>query len=363
MAAPKKAKVSRDEPFEFLKALEETPSVSGFEQPAMALIRQRMKPFAEEIWTDVHGNTVAALNPKGRPRVMLAGHCDQIGLIVRHITDDGYLYFGAVGGIDPTVLPGTRVTIHTKQGPVEGVIGRKPIHLMKPEERGQAKIELQDLWIDIGAASKAEAVKRVSIADPVTYRLGMVRLGKDYITSPGLDNKVGAFVVMEALRLAAGKKLKCGLFAVATVQEELGLRGARTSCYNIDPEVGIAVDVTHATDNPGADKRLAGDTALGKGPVIERGANINPVLGELFIETARKAKIPYQIDAAPGATGTDANAIQISRSGVATGLISIPNRYMHTQVEVVSFTDLENCAKLIAETIARIDAKMSFIPT
>ncbi|MBI4581775.1 MAG: M42 family metallopeptidase [Planctomycetes bacterium] len=348
--------------FEFLKALEETPSVSGFEQPAMAVIRERLKPLADSIETDVHGNLIVAVNAKGSPRVMLAGHCDQIGLMVRMVNDEGYIYFNAVGGVDPTVLPGTRVTVQTKKGPVPGVIGRKPVHLMKPEERGQAKIELQDLWIDIGAKNKADALKHVSIADPVTYRLGMDRLGSNCITSPGLDDKVGAFVVMEAARLAAGKKLNCALFAVATVQEEIGLRGARTSCYGIDPLVGIAVDVTHATDNPGADKRISGDVALGKGPVIERGPNINPIVGELLTETARKAKIPHQIDAAAGATGTDANAIQVSRSGVAAGLVSIPNRYMHTQVEVVSLTDLENAAKLLAETVARIDAKTSFIP-
>lgn len=352
----------RPESFEFLKAMEETPSVSGFEQPVGRVIRKWMKPFADEITTDLHGNTIVALNPKGKPRVMLAGHYDQIGLMVKWVNDEGYIYFGTVGGIDPTVLPGSRVTIHTRNGPVEGVIGRKPIHLMKPEERGQAKIEIQDLWIDIGAPNRKAALKRVSIADPVTYRLGMERLGEDFVTSPGLDDKVGAYVVMEALRLASKRSLKCALYAVATVQEELGLRGARTSCYGIDPLVGIAVDVTHATDNPGADKKIAGDVALGKGPVIDLGANINPVLGELFIETARRKKIPYQLAAAPGATGTDANAIQISRAGVAAGLIGIPNRYMHTQVEVVSLADLDNAAQLIAETVARIDAKTDFTP-
>lgn len=352
----------RDESFKFLKTMEETPSVSGFEQPVGRIIRKRMKPFADEITTDVHGNTIVGLNPKGKPRVMLAGHYDQIGLMVRHVADEGYIYFSAVGGIDATVLPGSAVTVHSRKGPVPGVIGRKPIHLMKQEERNQAKIEFQDLWIDIGAPSKAEALKRVSIADPVTYRLGLERLGDDLIASPGLDNKVGAFVVMEALRLAKERRIKCALYSVATVQEEIGLRGARTSCYGIDPLVGIAVDVTHATDNPGADKRIAGDIALGKGPVIDLGANINPALGELLIAAAKAEKIPYQIGAAPGATGTDANAIQISRAGVAAGLISIPNRYMHTPVEVVSLTDLENAAKLLAAALARIDAKTSFIP-
>ncbi len=352
----------RTEPFDFLKQMEETPSVTGFEQPVARIVRKRMEPFADQITTDVHGNVIVALNPQGKPRVMLAGHCDQIGLMVRHIDDQGFIYFSAVGGIDAGVLPGSRMTVHTKKGPVEGVIGRKPIHLMKEEERNKAKIELTDLWLDIGAKDKAAASKLVSVADPISYKLGMERIGPDLITSPGLDNKVGTFVVMEALRLASEKSLKCALFAVATVQEEIGLRGARTSCYGLDPLVGIASDVTHATDNPGADKKVAGDIALGKGAVIDLGANINPILGELFIDTAKKKKIRHQLSAAPNATGTDANVIQISRSGVATGLISIPNRYMHTQVEVCSLTDLDACAALIAETVARIDAKTSFIP-
>jgi len=352
----------RKQSYDFLKAMLETPSVSGFEQPVARLIHKRMKRVADGIETDVHGNTIVALNPKGSPRVMLAGHYDQIGLMVRHINDEGFLHFSAVGGIDPTVLPGSRVTIHTRKGRVEGVIGRKPIHLMKQEERGQGKVELTDLWIDIGAKKKAEAKKKVSVADPITYRLGVERLGNDLITSPGMDDKVGCFVVMEALRLAVAKKLKCALYAVATVQEELGLRGARTSCFGIDPAVGIAVDVTHATDNPGADKRVAGDIAIGSGAVIDRGANINPVLGDLLIETAKRKKIAYQLSAAPGATGTDANAMQISRSGVAAALVSIPNRYMHTQVEVVGLKDIEASAKLLAETVARIGPRTNFVP-
>jgi len=350
------------EPFKFLKALQETPSVSGFEQPVGRIIRKRMKPFADKITTDVHGNTICILNPKGSPRIMLAGHCDQIGLMIQHISEEGFLHFSSVGGIDATVLPGLRVTIHTAKGPVEGVIGRKPIHLMKEAERNQGKIELTDLWIDIGVKDKKEAQKMVSVADPVSFKLGLQRIGKDCITSPGLDDKVGSFVVMEALRYVSRKKPKCALFAVATVQEELGLRGARTSCYGLDPQVGIAVDVTHATDNPGADKRQVGEITLGKGAVIERGANINHVLGDLLIDTAKKNKIPYQLRAAPTATGTDANVIQISRSGVAAALISVPNRYMHTPVEVCNLSDLDHCAKLLAETITRIDEKMSFIP-
>jgi endoglucanase len=354
----------RPESFEFLKQIEETPSVSGFEQPVARIVRKRMAKIADDVQTDVHGNVIVSANPKGSPRVMLAGHMDQIGLMVNYINDEGYIYFEAVGGIDNTVLPGSMLTIHTKNGPVNGVIGRKPIHLMKPEERNQGKVERTDLWIDIGTKNKAETLKLVSIGDPVTYELGLRKIGDDYIASPGLDNKVGTWVVMEALRIAkeSKQKLKCAVFSVATVQEEIGLRGARTSCYMLDPQVGIAVDVTHATDNPGADKKVAGECKLGGGAVIERGANINPMLFDLMVDAAAKKKLKYQIAAAPAGTGTDANAMQLSRCGLAAGLISIPNRYMHTQVEMCSLSDLQTCAEVLAETLLRIDSKTKFIP-
>lgn len=349
--------------FEFLKQIEETPSVSGYEQPVARIVRSRMRRFADSVETDVHGNVIVAANTKAPVRVMLAGHMDQIGLMVHYVSDDGFIYFKPVGGIDASVLPGSRVTIHGKSGPVEGVIGRKPIHLMKQEERNSGKIEMDSLWIDIGATKRDEVLSKVAIGDVATYRLGMVKLGNELIASPGLDNKVGTFVVMEALRLAVeSKRLKCALYAVATVQEEIGLRGARTSCFGVDPHVGIAVDVTHASDNPGVDKKLAGDLKLNGGAVLDRGPNINPVLFDLLLDTARQKKIPHQVAAAPSATGTDANAMQVSRAGIAAGLVSIPNRYMHTQVEVCSLQDLEACAKLLAETVLRIDGKSDFTP-
>jgi len=354
-------KTLRKESYDFLKALQETPSPSGFEQPVQRIVRKRMKPFAGSIETDVHGNVIVGLNPKGSPRVMLAGHCDQIGLMVNYIDDNGYIFVLPIGGIDPTVLPGSRVVVHTKHGPIDAVIGRKPVHVLKPEERG-VKLELRELWVDIGAKNKKETEQVVSIGDPITFRLEMVHLGNDLVTSPAFDNKCGTFVVMEALRLCSIKRIKCALFAVSTVQEEVGLRGARTSCYGVDPQVGIAVDVTHATDYPDIDKRINGDIKIGGGPVISTGANINPPLESLLVKTAKARRISFQMEAAPGGTGTDANAIQLSRSGVATALVSIPNRYMHTPVEVVSLSDLEAAARLIAETVASINGRTNFIP-
>ncbi|NPV47334.1 MAG: M42 family metallopeptidase [Armatimonadetes bacterium] len=352
----------RQQSLSFLQSLIETPSPSGFEQPVQRLVRDYATQFADEVSTDVHGNVIAVKNPGGYPRVMLAGHCDQIGMMVTHITDDGYVYFAAVGGIDAAVMPGLPVCIHTRDGCVPGVIGRKAIHLLKPEERDKAKHDLGELWIDIGAKNKEEAGKLVRVGDPATFALTFQPLQQDLVAGPGFDDKVGSFVVMEALRLLSGKKLKCAVYAVSTVQEELGLRGARTSAYGIDPQVGIAVDVTHATDYPGADAKRTGEAKLGLGPTIARGPNINPPLRELLETAATAKKLPWQPEPEPGATGTDANAIQISRAGVAAALVAIPNRYMHTPVEVVSLADLENAAKIIAETCLRITPQTSFIP-
>ncbi len=351
----------RKEPYGFLKAIQETPSPSGFEQPVQRIIRKRMKPFADSIATDVHGNVIVGLNLKGSPRVMLAGHCDQIGMMVKYIDDNGYIFFAQIGGIDPSVLPGSRVVVHTQHGVVDGVIGRKPVHVLKPEERG-AKVELRELWVDIGTKDKKETERVISVGDPITFRLELVPLGGDRITSPAFDNKCGTFVVMEALRLCSVRKIKCALYAVSTVQEEIGLRGARTSCFGIDPQVGIAVDVTHATDYPDIDKRVTGDIKVGAGPTICRGPNINPALETLLVKAAKAKRIAVQMEAAPGATPTDANAIQLTRAGVAAALIGIPNRYMHTQVEIVSLSDLEAAARLIAETVAKIDGRTRFIP-
>lgn len=348
------------EPFAFLKAIEETPSPSGFEQPVQRLIAKRMKPFADVIRTDVHGNLIVGLNPEGSPRVMLAGHTDQIGLMVKYIDENGYIFCVQIGGIDASVMPGSRVTVHATGGPIDGIIGRKPVHLMKAEERGQ-KSELRDMWVDLGLPMK-DVKKLVSVGDPITFRLGLDKLGKDYITSPGLDNKAGAWVVMEALRRVSSRKIGCALFAVATVQEEIGVRGATTAGYGVDPDVGIAVDVTHATDYPDLDKRTAGDVKMAAGPTITVGANCNPRLTELLISTAKAKRIPYQLEGHPSATGTDARAIQTTRGGVATALVSIPNRYMHTQVEMCNLTDLENAAKLLAETVAKITRRTNFTP-
>ncbi len=350
---------------DFLFRLLETPSPSGFETEIQQVVKKRASRFADEVEIDVHGNLIAVVNPSGKLRVMLAGHCDQIGMMVTHIDDKGYIYFGPIGGLDPTVIPGSRVSIHTRRGLVVGVIGNKPIHLLPESERGK-RLELRHLWIDIGAKNGDEAKARVRIGDPITYQLGASRLGKTAITSPGCDDRVGTFVVMEALRLFSekrqAKKSQVALFAVSTVQEELGLRGARTASYGIDPAAGIAVDVAHASDNPGAEAKEIGTVKLGAGPTIARGANINPVLEKLLVDTAERLKIAYQPLGMPLASGTDANVMQVNRKGVAAALVGIPNRYMHTQVEVVDLRDLELAVRLVGETALAMTPNMNFVP-
>ena len=347
---------------EFFKNLLETPSPSGYESRLQEVVRDYAAGFADEVRTDLHGNLILAKNPESPLRVMLAGHCDQIGLIVQHVDDDGFLYVQPIGGWDPEVLIGQRMTVWTKDGPIPGVIARKPIHLLTEEERKQVP-KMKDLWLDIGAAGKDDAAKLVRIGDAVTVELAYRELQNKLAASPAMDDKAGCWVVIEALRRAGKrKKMKCGLYAVSTVQEELGLRGARTSAFGIDPQIGVAVDVTHATDCPTIEKKEEGDVRLGKGPVIHRGPNMNPKVVDRLIQAADDHKITYQLAASGKATGTDANAIQINRSGVATGLVSIPNRYMHSPVEVISLDDIDRAADLLARFAEAIDPAADFTP-
>lgn len=347
----------------FLKQLLETPSPSGYERPIQGVVRKWAAEYADEVRTDRHGS-VHALRKAGRTsaqRVMLAGHCDQIGLMVQHIDENGYLYVQPIGGWDMQILLGQHLTVWTRNGPVPGVLSRKAPHLLTNEERNKVP-QFHDVWIDIGAKDKKEAAELVEIGDPATIALGYRPMRNNLASSPAMDDKVGLWTVMEALRLLHGKTLEADVYSVSTVQEEIGLRGAATSAYGIHPTVGIAVDVCHATDTPGTDKKQVGEVKLGLGPVLFRGANINPRVFELLHATAKKHEIPVQICGAPKATGTDANAMQLSRGGVATGLVGIPNRYMHSPVEMVSLDDLDNAARLLAEFCLAIKADSDWTP-
>jgi endoglucanase len=349
------------EALDFFKRILETPSPSGYEATIQRVVSEYAAKFADSVTTDVHGNVVAVRNAGAPLRVMLAGHCDQIGLVVAHIDTEGFLYVQPVGGWDPQVLIGQRMTVWTAAGPVFGVIARKPIHLLTEEERKQVP-KLKDLWLDIGAANKEEAEKLARVGDPVTVELGFRPMQNQRAASPAMDDKCGLWVVLEALRRIDKARLNCAVFAVSTVQEEVGLRGAKTSAFGIDPHVGIAVDVTHATDCPTIDKKQEGDISLGRGPVIFRGPNMNPRVVERLLDAAADNEIPYQLAASGRATPTDANSIQINRAGVATGLVSIPNRYMHSPVEMISLDDLDRAADLLARFCEGLHREASFIP-
>jgi endoglucanase len=345
----------------FFLNLLNTPSASGYEKPVQDVVRAWAKPLADEVRTDRHGNVIAARHPGGSPRIMLAGHCDQIALMVQHIDDNGYLYVQPIGGWDMQILLGQNLTVWTREGPVAGVVSRKAPHLLTNDERSKVP-QFTDVWVDIGARDRKEVEALVTAGDPVTFALGSRELRNNLVTGPGLDDKVGVWTVMEVLRLLHGKPLQAAVFCVSTVQEEIGLRGATTSAHGIHPAVGIAVDVCHATDTPGNDKKQLGDTKLGAGPVVFRGPNINPRVLERLQDAARAHEVPIQVRGTPRATGTDANAIQLSREGVATGLIGIPNRYMHSPVEVVCLDDLKHAARLLAEFCLSVTPQADWVP-
>lgn len=350
-----------DTSHQFLKNILESPSPSGFERPVQDVVREWAKNHADEVRTDSHGNVHAIRNPTGSPRIMLAGHCDQIGLMVQHLDDNGFLYVQPIGGWDVQILLGQRLTVWGKTGPIPGVLSRKPPHLMQSEERNKVP-QFPDLWVDIGAKNADEAKELVTHGDPVTFELGYTDLRNNLASAPGMDDKVGLWTVMETLRLLEDVSLSACVISVSTVQEEIGLRGARTAAHSINPDIGIAVDVCHASDTPGSEQKQIGDTRLGNGPVLFRGPNINPRVHEKLVEQAHEHDIPTQVRGAPRATGTDANAIQLTREGVATALVGIPNRYMHSPVEVISLEDLDHAARLLAAFCRSVPEDMDCTP-
>lgn len=352
----------RKEDRSFLKLMLETPSVTGTEVAVAELVRERLAPTADEIETDVMGSVHARLKGTGTgPSVMLAAHMDEIGLMVTYINDDGYLSVSAVGGIDAAILPGMRVDVHTAEGPLRGVVARKPIHLIEPDER-KAVTPIDKLVIDLGMPGK-KVKKKVRIGDIMTFGVGFERFGSGMAVSRSFDDKAGVWVAVRTLEeIAKAGRGKGDFICAATVQEEIGVRGGQTSAHSVNPDVGIAFDVTHATDYPGIDKAKHGSIVCGGGPVIARGPNINPTIFELLVAAAEAEGLPYQIEAEPGVTGTDARAIQVARGGRATGLISAPVRYMHTPTEVIDLDDLDATVKLATRFVLDLGENATFVP-
>lgn len=350
-----------DESLSFLRQLLDAPSPSGYERPIQEVVRKFAADFADDVQTDWHGNVIAAVNPGGFPKIMLAGHCDQIGLLVKHIDDRGFLWVQAIGGWDPQVLLGQSVEVWTKSGPHPGVIARKPIHLLTADER-KVVPEVRNLWVDLGVRNGEEARELVAIGDPITVGRGFRELRNGLASAASMDNKVGVWTVMTAAKRAAERNPQAAIFAVSTVQEEIGLRGVQTSAHRIAPHLGIVVDVTHATDCPTIDENQYGRVKLGMGPVVYRGPNVNhEVLSRLQAE-ARAAEIPVQLNSIATPASNDAAQLQLAGAGVAVGLVCIPNRYMHSPVEMVSLHDLDHAAELIARFCSSVTPQCDFTP-
>jgi endoglucanase len=349
-----------DEAIAFLKRLLDTPGPSGFESAPAAIWRDEAAKFAK-VRGDVAGNSIAEVNPGGSPTIMLAGHIDEIGVIVTYIDDDGYAYISPIGGWDPQVLVAQRIRFMGRDGDVFGVIGKKPIHLMKTEEREKVS-KMTDMWVDIGATSKKEALKRLSVGDPGVIDSRTMEFPNKRIVSRSIDDRIGAFIVLEALKRYARKPGSAHVVAVATTQEEIGYRGggAGVCATCLGPQMAIVVDVTFATDHPQVEKKEVGEAKIGGGPVLTRGSIISPVVFSLLRDICEKKKMPYSVHAAGRETSTDADAIHIAREGVATALVSVPNRYMHSPNEMISLKDVDAIADLLAEACRSVSSKTDF---
>lgn len=347
----------------FLKRLVTSPSPSGFEQPAQRVVREEIRPFSDEVRTDMMGNVIGTLNPAGRPRVMLTAHCDELGFLIRHIDERGFLYFSPIGAFDPSTLVGERVRVHTPSGALPGVLGRKPIHLMTLKEREQAP-DLTHMWIDIGVSGKAEAQELVPLGCVATRAHELERLHGDLVVSRGMDNKSSILAIVEALRLLHEQRarLKAGVFFVSSVQEEIGGQGAALAAYDIDPQLALTVDVTFASDHPQTSEVELGDIKLGGGPAITLGAFVSPRVFQMLTESAQAAGIVYQLDLQADCTHTDNDFVRLARSGIATGLLNLPCRYMHSSSEVVSLRDIEQTGLLIASLVLSLDERTSLLP-
>ncbi len=346
---------------DFLRRLLDTPGPSGYEQRVQAVWRDYVGAFCPDIRTDVHNNVVATLKGTDNFSVMVVGHADEIGMAIVNVDDNGYLYFNRIGGVDPTILPSQRVLVLAKGGAVPGVIGKKPAHLLDADDNRPPKIH--ELWIDIGAKDKADALTRVRIGDPIIFGEGFAELQNCYAVARDFDNRVGIWVAAETLRaLSQSGGCKATVYAVSSAQEETGVWGAGPIAFALKPNLGIAIDVTHATDYPALSKNRHGDVQLGKGPAVSRGVKTSQIVFDGLEEAARAHDIPYQVEVEFGRTGTDADVMADRGPGIAVSVVSIPNRYMHTSTEMIHLDDLDNCVRLLVEYIRALDGGTDLTP-
>lgn len=338
-------------PRQFLDELLSTPSPSGFEARTARVWLDYVKAFADETLTDAYGNAFAIVNPQGSPTVMFEGHSDEIGLMVSYIDDDGFLWVGAIGGVDPKMLLAKRVVVHAAEGPLPGVIGALAPHMQNPDQREHSP-KITDIYIDIGVSSKKEALKLVGIGTPVTVDHAPVQLLGDTLAARSCDNKIGIWSAAEGLRRYKALGGIARVIAAAHVQEEVGLNGAAMGAFRFDPDVALAVDVTNATDFPDVEKKLRNEIKMGGGPALRVGPSCHPKVVERLEQVAAKQKITLQLVPIPGRSGTNANAIYPARAGIPTGILSTPNRYMHSPSETINLKDLDAIPTLLAHFAA-----------
>ena len=347
--------------WKFFRELLETPGPSGYEGPVQAVFEKYVEPYADELRRFRHGSVAAIRNPQGSPRVIVTGHADEIGLIVHHIDDNGFLYVRPIGGIDLVTLPGARVDVHTASGVLPGVIGRKPTHLQESDERRKVG-KIKTAYVDIGAADKAAASECVRPGDTITFAPGVTRLGDKLVSSKATDNRTGVFCAAEALRLVSEARPEACVIALSTVCEEIGGEGALTSAYDLEPDVAIVIDVTFATDQPDVSGSDTSELSLGKGPVLARGPRLNETVVDLLGQAAEAAGIEVQYEVVHHRTGTDGDLFYRSRGGVPIAVIGVPCRYMHTPAEVVSVEDLDAIAQLVSRFAFDLREGQSFDP-
>lgn len=345
----------RNESMEFLKRLLTTPSPSGFEAAGQKLWCEYARQYADEVTTDAYGNAVAVLNPKGDPKIVFDGHADELGMMVKYIADNGFIHVQRIGGMDPALVRGKRVNIHTRKGIVKGVVGATAIHLL-PRDGEKKAPKWPELFVDIGAADGDAARKKVRVGDTITFVDDFDMLDENIGVARAFDNRVGSWCAIEALRIAAAskKQLRCAIYACSSIQEEVGGAGAAMNAHNIKPDAAIVVDVTHATDSPGIDQKEHGEVKLGAGPTLSIGRENHPVLNEHIIAVAKAKKIPLQFEAFGISGGTNALSYYSKNGGIPSAVLGLPNRYMHTPVEMIDLRDMQQIAELLAASALKV---------
>ena len=344
---------------QFLERLTATRGVSGYERDVQSVFLDKIRPHAQRLRCDSMGSVWGTLNAGSPTKVLLECHADEVGFIVRYISPEGLLYLQPVGshGLQAAIAP--RVVVKTAAGQVYGVLGTKPYHLQSEAERGRTP-GITEVWVDIGARNAQEACQLVALGDPVSCCSTLTSLGGRRVSAPALDNRAGMYVVGEAFTRLGEGLTGVELTALASVQEEVGMRGVEVAAKKINPDVALVFDVCHTSDTPGIDRRLLGEVALGQGPVIVRGPNVSPMVGKRLLEVAEGFGIKYQIQPSGVVTSTDARVLQIANQGVAVGIVAIPIRYMHTPNEVLDWSDLEACVELAQAFVQSCVAQPEF---